>query len=62
MSLAARTAYSRSIWQRYLSGEWLPAWPAVEALGRLAQADLAQLRVVWELGACPSNRHPASGS
>lgn len=50
-SLAAKTAYSRSSWQRYLSGDKAAPWPAVDALGRLAGEDRARLRVLWELAA-----------
>ncbi|NMH96488.1 peptidoglycan-binding protein [Pseudonocardia acidicola] len=48
-ALARKTAYSRSSWERYLHARTVPPWPAVEALGRLAGADLTRLQVVWEL-------------
>ncbi|MEU6549648.1 helix-turn-helix transcriptional regulator [Streptomyces sp. NPDC046915] len=47
--LARRTAYSKSSWQRYLSGTKLPPWAAVQALGRLAGGEPARLLVLWEL-------------
>lgn len=50
-TVAARTGYSRSSWRRYVNGSRLPPWPAVEALGRLAQADRERLRVLWESAA-----------
>ncbi|MGW1620878.1 helix-turn-helix domain-containing protein [Streptomyces sp. NPDC002172] len=50
-TLASKTGYSRSSWTRYLNGRRLPPWPAVEGLGRLAQADWEQLRVRWESAA-----------
>src|SRR5690348_8064557 len=49
--LARRTAYSKSSWQRYLSGTKLPPWAAARALCRLAGADQARLLVLWELAA-----------
>jgi transcriptional regulator with XRE-family HTH domain len=50
-SLAAKTAYSRSSWQRYLSGSRLAPWQAADALGRLAGEDRARLRALWQLAA-----------
>ncbi|MER5538556.1 helix-turn-helix domain-containing protein [Streptomyces mirabilis] len=47
-SLAAKTGFSVSSWQRYLGGRSLPPWEAVDALGRLGQAEHGRLRVVWE--------------
>ena len=47
-SLAAKTGYSRSSWQRCLTARSLPPWEAVDALGRLGEADRAALRVRWE--------------
>ncbi|MBC3839390.1 helix-turn-helix domain-containing protein [Streptacidiphilus sp. 4-A2] len=46
--LAARSAYSKSSWQRYLAGRALPPWPAVQALCRLADGPEARLRAMWE--------------
>ncbi|MEU8027340.1 helix-turn-helix transcriptional regulator [Streptomyces sp. NPDC049099] len=47
--LARRTAYSKSSWQRYLSGSKLPPRGAVQVLCRLAGADQARLLALWEL-------------
>lgn len=47
--LARRTAYSKSSWQRYLSGTKLPPRGAAQVLGRLAGADQARLLALWEL-------------
>ncbi|MER6129224.1 peptidoglycan-binding protein [Streptomyces sp. NPDC001795] len=48
-TLAAKTAYSRSSWERYLNGRALPPRQAVEAMGRVSGADPAQLLALWEL-------------
>jgi transcriptional regulator with XRE-family HTH domain len=48
-TLAAKTAYSRSSWERYLNGRTLPPRQAVEALGRVSGADRAQLLALWEM-------------
>ncbi|MFJ8028289.1 helix-turn-helix domain-containing protein [Streptomyces sp. NPDC096311] len=50
-SLAAKTGFSVSSWQRYFGGRSLPPWEAVDALGRLGQAERGRLRVVWEAAA-----------
>ncbi|MFF4785959.1 helix-turn-helix transcriptional regulator [Streptomyces sp. BK205] len=47
--LARRTAYSKSSWQRYLSGAKQPPRGAVRALCRVAGADPARLLALWEL-------------
>ncbi|MFI0786321.1 DUF2690 domain-containing protein [Streptomyces lydicus] len=47
VDLAARTAYSKSAWHRYLNGGKFPPRPAVEALGRIAGADPAGLLALW---------------
>ncbi|MFD3497196.1 helix-turn-helix domain-containing protein [Streptomyces sp. NPDC058676] len=47
--LALRTAYSKSSWQRYLSGVKQPPRGAVQALCRVAGADQARLLALWEL-------------
>ena len=49
--LARRTAYSKSSWQRYLSGAKQPPRGAVEALCRVAGADQARLLALWDLAA-----------
>ncbi|MEV3968615.1 helix-turn-helix transcriptional regulator [Streptomyces sp. NPDC050698] len=47
--LARRTAYSKSSWQRYLSGAKQPPSGAVQALCRVAGADQARLLALWDL-------------
>ncbi|WP_326662765.1 helix-turn-helix transcriptional regulator [Streptomyces canus] len=49
--LARRTAYSKSSWQRYLSGAKQPPRGAVESLCRVAGADQARLLALWDLAA-----------
>ncbi|MDF3302887.1 peptidoglycan-binding protein [Streptomyces tropicalis] len=48
-TLAAKTSYSRSSWERYLNGRSLPPRQAVEAIGRMAGTDLVRLMALWEL-------------
>ncbi|MEU5309079.1 peptidoglycan-binding protein [Streptomyces sp. NPDC021562] len=48
-ALAAKTAYSRSSWERYLNGRTLPPRQAVEAVSRVSGADLTALLALWEL-------------
>ncbi|MFJ8106334.1 helix-turn-helix domain-containing protein [Streptomyces sp. NPDC096132] len=57
--LARRTAYSKSSWQRYLSGAKQPPRGAVQALCRLAGVDQARLLALWDL-ADPTWPHDAS--
>ncbi|MES9617263.1 helix-turn-helix domain-containing protein [Streptomyces tuirus] len=47
--LARRTAYSKSSWQRYLSGAKQPPRGAVQALCRMAGAEQARLLTLWDL-------------
>ncbi|MFF7476347.1 helix-turn-helix domain-containing protein [Streptomyces sp. NPDC008092] len=47
--LARRTAYSKSSWQRYLSGDRLPPRAAAQVLCRLAGGDQGRLLALWEL-------------
>ncbi|MFD5742136.1 helix-turn-helix domain-containing protein [Streptomyces massasporeus] len=47
--LARRTAYSKSSWQRYLSGAKQPPRGAVQALCRMAGAEQARLLALWDL-------------
>ncbi|GGR71536.1 hypothetical protein GCM10010252_07420 [Streptomyces aureoverticillatus] len=49
VALGARTAYSKSSWQRYLNAQQPPPRDAVLALGRIAGADGARLAAGWEL-------------
>ncbi|MFD8006397.1 helix-turn-helix domain-containing protein [Streptomyces mirabilis] len=52
-SLATKTGFSVSSWQRYLDGRSPPPWEAVDALGRLGQAERGRLRAgVFLGGAC----------
>jgi transcriptional regulator with XRE-family HTH domain len=48
-SLAERTAYSRSSWDRYLNGRALPPRGAVESLCRLAGERGGRPLALWEL-------------
>ncbi|MFC1408615.1 XRE family transcriptional regulator [Streptacidiphilus sp. N1-12] len=48
-ALAADSPYSKSSWQRYLSGRSLPPWPAVQLLCRAANEPDARARALWEL-------------
>lgn len=47
--LARRTAYSKSSWQRYLSGAKQPPRGAVQALCRVAGAEQARVLALWDL-------------
>ena len=48
-ALGARTPYSKSAWQRYLTAKALPPWSAVEDLCRLVDEPQLGLRALWEL-------------
>ncbi|MFI5799825.1 helix-turn-helix domain-containing protein [Streptomyces sp. NPDC051677] len=48
-SLAAKTGYSRSSWERYLNGKALPPQHAVEELARVAGVEPTRLRVLHEV-------------
>lgn len=48
-ALAARTAYSKSSWQRYLNATQPPPRQAVVALCRVAGEDAERFGVRWEL-------------
>ncbi|MEU9500205.1 peptidoglycan-binding protein [Streptomyces sp. NPDC048196] len=50
-SLAAKTAYSKSSWERYLNGKKLPPREAVEALARVCGADATRLLALHEVAA-----------
>ncbi|MGW1505829.1 peptidoglycan-binding protein [Streptomyces mirabilis] len=45
-SLQAKTPFSRSSWERYLNAKALPPQAAVEALARMAGADVTPLRAL----------------
>jgi hypothetical protein len=47
-ALGAKTAYSKSSWERYLNGAKLPPRHAVEALGRLVGEPVERLLALWE--------------
>ncbi|WP_327343887.1 helix-turn-helix domain-containing protein [Streptomyces europaeiscabiei] len=49
VALGARTAYSKSSWQRYLNGTQPPPRQAVAALCRVAEEDTERFGVRWEL-------------
>ncbi|WFB08952.1 XRE family transcriptional regulator [Streptomyces sp. LX-29] len=48
-ALAARTAYSKSSWERYLNAKKLPPRQAVEALCALADEPAGRMVALWEL-------------
>jgi hypothetical protein len=56
--LAGKTSYSATSWYRYLAGRTVPPWDAVDALGRLAQADRGRLRVLWESAVTAARQPP----
>lgn len=47
-ALAARTAYSKSSWERYLNGKTPPPRHAVETLARLVGEPVDRLLALWE--------------
>ncbi|MFB7216385.1 helix-turn-helix domain-containing protein [Streptomyces sp. NPDC056255] len=49
VSLASKTRYSRSSWERYLNGKALPPRQAVEELARVTGADPVRLLVLHEV-------------
>ncbi|WP_338683470.1 peptidoglycan-binding protein [Streptomyces acidiscabies] len=51
VSLAAKTGYSRSSWERYLNGKALPPRRAVEELARVAGTEPTRLLVLHEVAA-----------
>ncbi|MFJ9631514.1 DUF2690 domain-containing protein [Streptomyces sp. NPDC101175] len=58
-ALAVESAYSKSSWQRYLTGRALPPWLAVRALCVLAGEPEPRLRAVWELAETAWSRRGA---
>jgi lambda repressor-like predicted transcriptional regulator len=56
--LAAKTGYSASSWERYLSGRSLPPREAVEAIARLGGEDPARLLALHEVAAEVWGRAP----
>lgn len=61
VALGARTAYSKSSWQRYLNGTQPPPRQAVVALCRVAGEDPERFGVRWELAVRVWPR-PAAGA
>ncbi|MGW2488662.1 helix-turn-helix domain-containing protein [Streptomyces sp. NPDC001606] len=60
-ALAAKTPYSKSSWDRYLSGATLPPRQAVAALCALAGADPGRPLALWELADAVSSGRAAVG-
>ena len=60
-ALGTKTLYSKSSWSRYLNGEALPPWKAVQALCELAGEAEPRLRVMWELAEQEWSRRDAVG-
>lgn len=56
--MARKTTYSKSSWDRYLNGVTRPPREAVEALGRLANAEPVRLLALWELADQFRNSQP----
>ncbi|GAA3820541.1 hypothetical protein GCM10022403_062450 [Streptomyces coacervatus] len=48
-ALAAKTAFSKSSWERYLNGKTLPPRPAVQELCRLAGEADGRCLALWEI-------------
>ncbi|MFC1418112.1 helix-turn-helix domain-containing protein [Streptacidiphilus cavernicola] len=59
-ALAADSPYSKSSWQRYLSGQSLPPWSAVLFLCRAADQPEARARALWELAERAWSRRTAT--
>ncbi|MFE4870399.1 helix-turn-helix domain-containing protein [Streptomyces sp. NPDC056682] len=57
-ALAAKTAYSKSSWERYLNGRAKPPRAAVEALCRTAGEPPQRLIALWQLTAHPEPSVP----
>ncbi|MCZ7433127.1 helix-turn-helix domain-containing protein [Streptomyces sp. WMMC1477] len=48
-SLADRTGYSKTSWERYLGGRLLPPQGAISALAEVTDTDVRHLATLWEL-------------
>ncbi|OEV28496.1 hypothetical protein AN219_20595, partial [Streptomyces nanshensis] len=48
-TIADRTGYSKSSWERYLNGRLLPPRGAAHALGDVTGIDIRHLETMWEL-------------
>ncbi|MFG2950840.1 helix-turn-helix domain-containing protein [Streptomyces adustus] len=57
-ALAAKTAYSKSSWERYLNGRTLPPRPAIQELCRLAGEPDARCLALWEIAKSESVGRP----
>ncbi|WLW51361.1 helix-turn-helix domain-containing protein [Streptomyces sp. SX92] len=55
VALEARTAYSKSSWDRYLNGRTLPPRQAVQALCRLAGEPEGRCLALWEIAEAASS-------
>ncbi|GGN82371.1 hypothetical protein GCM10011579_069870 [Streptomyces albiflavescens] len=55
-ALATATPFSKSTWHRYLNGDQFPPRAAVDALGRLADADPGPLLALWDAAARAQSR------
>lgn len=55
-ALAAKTAYSKSSWERYLNGRTLPPRQAVLALCALAGEPPDRCLALWELASCADGK------
>ncbi|WP_143074842.1 helix-turn-helix domain-containing protein, partial [Streptomyces mangrovisoli] len=63
--LAAKTAFSKSSWERYLNGRTVPPRTAVEELCRLAGEPEARCLALWDLADTDASGRaapPAAGS
>ncbi|MET8980504.1 DUF2690 domain-containing protein [Streptomyces sp. NPDC004539] len=59
-TLAAESSYSRSSWQRWLTGRSVPPWAAVQSLSRLTGEPEPQARALWELAETAWSRRTAT--
>ena len=48
-SIADRTGYSKSSWERYLGGRLLPPRGAAHALAKVTDTDIRHIETMWEL-------------
>lgn len=60
-SLAVKTSYSRSSWERYFNGKQLPPRDAVEELARVCGTDPTRLLVLHEVAADAWTEEAAAG-
>ncbi|MFI9168221.1 helix-turn-helix domain-containing protein [Streptomyces lincolnensis] len=62
VALEARTAYSKSSWDRYLNGRTLPPRQAVQALCRLAGEPEGRCLALWEIAEAASSGRAAEAT